>query len=655
MSITDVLATSEAFFAESRRLGHVNYVFGFILRRDCVSFPSQRVAAVAVAQVERGGGRMRVEVGRGRAAGVVAALMVAASAGVAWADGPAVAIMGATVFDATGAEPHVANVIIKDGRIAEVGPKAKAPKGAKVINAKGLALLPGFYDVHTHWTPGGQPALTPEIATAYVKAGVTTVDDFHEQPESFEPRRRWVADLASPHVNFTARMSTPGGHGADWADENTTRWVNTPQSARTEVDGLLKYKPDLIKAFTDGWRYGLSADNTSMGEDTLAALVDEAHKNHLKVLTHTVTVMRGKEAARAKVDVIAHSLQDEEVDQETIDLMKANGTAYAPTLAVYEPGKGGRSAPADPNDPRTKQSLAKFANALHNVKVLHDAGVLVALGTDAGMPGTPHGVSTLHEMELLVKAGLTPKQALMVGTANSAKAVGQLADRGTIEAGKRADIVLIKGEPWVNIADVRNTQDVFIDGKQVIGPGISLPAANSEKAMAPIKTGALIDDFEADRSSLDTLRLDDMDGGIDRTVQISQTIAREDGAGKALSLSAMMAEKDDPSAGVIIPLSRGSVEPVDASAFKGLKFEVRGDGGAYELEVNTLNGRWVYPVTAGTEWKTVEVPFSALKPGEGRGGAKGPWTAKDLLQVEFGGSRPAASTLWLEVDNVSFY
>ncbi|WP_374569764.1 CIA30 family protein [Phenylobacterium sp.] len=585
-------------------------------------------------------------------AGLVLAAALFATA--AWAEGPATAIMGATVFDATGAAPHVANVVIEDGRIVAVGPKVKAPKGAKVIKAKGLALLPGFYDVHTHWTPAGDPGLTPEIATAYVKAGVTTVDDFHEQPESFAPRRRWIASLASPHVNFTARMSTPGGHGADWADENTTRWVNTPQSARTEVDGLLKYKPDLIKAFTDGWRYGLSADNTSMGEDTLAALVDEAHKNGLKVLTHTVTVKRGKEAAEAKVDVIAHSLQDEEIDQETVDLMVANHTAYAPTLAVYEPGKGGK--PLDPNDPRTAQSLKKFDNALHNVKVLHDAGVLVALGTDAGMTGTPHGVSTLHEMELLVKAGLTPTDALMVGTANSAKAVGQLADRGTIEPGKRADIVLIKGQPWVNISDVRNTEDVFIDGKLVYGPGVSLPAANSERSMPAIKVEApMIDDFESDRSNRDTLRLDDMDGGIDRTVQVSQTIARADGDGHALSLDARMAEKKGLHAGVIIPLSRGSVEPVDASTYKGVRFEIRGDGGDYAFDVNTLNGSWTKTLTAGPQWSTVEVPFTALAPEAGRGGAKGPWSGKDLLQVEFGGARAPGSTLWLEVDNVSFY
>jgi imidazolonepropionase-like amidohydrolase len=587
-----------------------------------------------------------------RVAGALAAGGVLTIAGLAHAESRPLAIMGATVFDATGAAPQVANVVIKDGRIAEVGPNVKAPRGASVINAKGKALLPGFFDVHTHWTPGGDPRITPEIANAYIAAGVTTVNDFHQQPESFAPRRQWIGTMAAPHVNFVARMSTPGGHGADWADTATTKWVNTPQAARKEVQALVSYKPDFIKAFTDGWRYGASADNTSMDEGTLSALVAEAHRNNIKVLTHTVTVERGRIAARAKVDIIAHSLQDRELDQATIDLLKAAGTAYAPTLAVYDPNKGEGAAT---NPEAKKRSEIKFGYALHNTKALHDAGVTVALGTDAGMPGTPHGVSTLREMELLVQAGLTPSEALIAGTASSAKALGELDDRGTIEKGKRADLVLVSGAPWADIADVRKTDRVFVDGKLVHGPGVKLPVTNSQKAMAPVKVAALIDDFEGEkeRSSLGTLRLNDTDGGIDRTVQVAQVIARSK-TDHALSIDAKMSVKEDPNAGVIIPLTRGSVQPVDASGYKGVRFEVRGDG-AYELSVNTLNGRWMSEVEGGAEWRTVEVPFTALKPAPGRGGAKGAWSGQDLLEVSIGGSRPAGEKLWAEVDNVTFY
>jgi imidazolonepropionase-like amidohydrolase len=569
-------------------------------------------------------------------------------------DAQVVAIMGATVFDATGAAPHIANVVIRDGRIAEVGPNVKAPRGAKVIDAKGEALLPGFFDLHTHWTPGGVPSTTPQIATAYVSSGVTTVSDFNAAPESFAPRRQWLSTLVAPHVNFAARMSTPGGHGADWADTATTKWVNTPEAARAAVKALVPYKPDLIKAFTDGWRYGVAPDNTSMDEWTLSALVDEAHKNNLKVFTHTVSVDRGEVAGRAKVDVITHSLQDRRLDAEAIAILKAGGTSDTPTLAVYEPVKPGQPARDPDESPSAKQSFKKFDDALHNAKALHDAGVIIALGTDAGMPGTPHGVSTLHEMELMVRAGLTPTEALIAGTAKSAQVINQLADRGTIEVGKRADLVLIKGEPWKTISDVRKTDRVFIDGKLVFGPGAPPLTANEAKTLPSLPANAQIDDFErADgRSSLDTLRTDDPDGGLDRTVEISQRIAR--GAdGHALSINARMAMKPKPYAGVIIPLTVGSIQPVDARAFKGVRFEIRGDGD-YALGVTATSGRWSAPFTAGSTWKTVEVPFSALKPASERG-AKGEWTASDLTEVEFMGGRKGGEKFWLEVDNVVFF
>jgi imidazolonepropionase-like amidohydrolase len=583
-------------------------------------------------------------------------LSLLAGGAAAQSSGETIAIVGATVFDATGAAPRVANVLIRDGRIAAVGADVAAPVGSTTIDGRGKALTPGFFDLHTHWTPNGTPNQTPAIATAYVQAGVTTLNDFHQPPEAFAPRRRWLSQLASPHVNLTARMSTPGGHGADWADTATTKWVNTPDAARKAVRDLLPYEPDLIKAFADGWRYGFSADNTSMDVGTLSALVDEAHKNDLKVVTHTVTVERGKVAARAKVDVIVHSLQDRPVDQETIDLMLASGTAYAPTLAVYEPVKPGQSPPDDLNNPRFVQSNAKFQYALQNTKAFHDAGILIALGTDAGMPGTLHGFSTLHEMELMVQAGLTPVEALMVGTANSARAMGVLDDRGTIEVGKRADLVLLDGAPWTNISDVRKTERVFIDGRQVVGPGIELPAANAIMTMPATPAQALIDDFQGEpgRTRLDTLRVQDTDGGMDRSVLVSLVAPEPDG-NQALRLSARMSVKEDPHAGVILPLSRGSLQPVDARAFKGLSYALRGDGGDYKVMVRTLGGWWEAEVKAGTEWTKVQTPFSDLRPAADWRGDETPWTGADLLEVQFGGGRAAGETLWLEVDDVAFY
>ncbi|MDF0541372.1 amidohydrolase family protein [Sphingobium sp. H39-3-25] len=565
-----------------------------------------------------------------------------------------IAIIGATIFDGSGAKPYQGDVLVTNGRIAAVGPDIRVPAGARRVQARGKALLPGFFDVHSHWTPGGIPERTPQIATAYIQWGITTVNDFNQQPESFAPRREWIASLASPHVLFAARLSTPGGHGADWADQMTTIWVNTPDSARAAIGSLVPYKPDLIKIFTDGWRYGMMPNNTSMNEDTVKAAVEAAHGQNWPVLTHTVTVERGLEAARAGVDSLAHGMQDRRITPEEVLEIKQSGMAMAPTLAVYEPNKPG-TPPRDPADLRTAQAMAKFQNALFNVKALHDAGIPIALGTDAGMPGTPHGKSSLREMELLVQAGLTPSEALVAGTSVSAKLMRIDQDRGTIAVGKRADIILIDGKPWETISDVYKLSQVYIDGRLVSGRDApALPAANRADRLPSTTVGPLIDDFERPdgRSALDTLRLETPDGGPDRSVEITQIVPRENG--HALRLSARLANKPDPFVSAAIPLTRGSVRPADLGRYKGVRFEIRG-AGRFAMVMNGLDGSWSAPLQASDAWQAVEVPFSSLAPVITARMKSPAWNTDGLVQVEINGTGASGSRIWMEIDNVRFY
>jgi len=567
-------------------------------------------------------------------------------------------IRDAMVFDGTGRDAYQASILVEQGRISAIGERLVAPKGARVVKAHGLALLPGLLDLHTHWTPNATPSALPQVANLYMAAGVTTVSDFHEPPEAYLPRRQWLAEIAAPDVKFAARMSTPLGHGADWADENTTRWVNSPEAARAGVRAVAAYKPDFIKAFTDGWRYSNAADNSSMDEDTLSALVDEAHKHGLKVFTHTVMVKRGKSAARAGVDVIAHSVQDVPVDAELIALMRAHGTAYAPSLAVYLPERVDGSGRKGARPEVLQQRERNFANALHNVKALHDGGIPVVVGTDAGMTGTPHGASTLRELELLVQAGLTPAEALVAGTAASAKALG-VDDRGTIEVGKRADLLLVSGQPWRDIHDIHNTRQVYVAGRQVSGKGAVLPAGNRAHALPALPVAALVDDFEREngRTALDTLRIDEADGGNDRTVQVTEVVARETG-GNALATQGKLSSKENAYVAAILPLSRGSVAPVDARNYRGVRFELRGGASELRLEVRALDNRRFYaPVQAQSQWRTVEVPFSALQ-GQPPYRAKAPvarWKGDDLLQLAFSAGGEPGGKVWFEIDSVSFY
>ncbi|SEB55653.1 CIA30 family protein [Terriglobus roseus] len=566
-----------------------------------------------------------------------------------------IAIVDAMVFDGTGAAPSARTVLIQNGRITAVGAHLAVPAGYTTIDATGEALLPGFFDLHTHWTESGMPHSVPVMANEDLAAGVTTVDDFNSSPESFEARRAWIGMLNAPHVNICGRISTPGGHGADWADSATTRQIVTPLEARAAVDDLMRYKPDCFgETMIDGWRYGMSPDNTSMNADAIAALVDEAHKFQMPVLTHTVTVSKGKDAGDGHVDVIAHALQDRDLDEATIAAIKRGGSAFAPTLAVYEPNKPG-STPIPATDPRFLQSQKRWHLALNNTRLLYEAGVPITLGTDAGMPGTPHGKSSLREMELLVQAGLPASAALIAGTANSARAMGEINDRGTIEVGKRADLVLLKGKPWETIGDVEKTDRVFLSGRLVFGPGALAP--NPDVPMAAAKVGNIVDDFEREdmRTNFATLVVTNPDGGLSRSSEILQIVPRE-GTNHALLMTGKMVVKDKPSVSIVVPLTKGSIAPADLRGYKGIRLDIRGDG-EYELRLNALNAAYSATVSGNAEWKSVEIPFTELHPIAGRrtSPADALWKGDDLTEIEVVAHRKGGTTTWVELDNILFF
>jgi Amidohydrolase family/Carbohydrate binding domain (family 11) len=459
------------------------------------------------------------------------------------------------------------------------------------------------------------------------------------------------------------------------------------------VRRVLPYQPDVIKAFTDGWRYGTAPEMTSMNEETLTALVDEAHKHGLEVLTHTVTLERAKIAARSGVDVIAHGIGNREVDDEAIKLMKEKGTTYAPTLAVYEPrGKAiltplletvmapsmramiqppltplpnPEEIPSSVTDANPRQSARarRWQILQGNTALLRRGGVKFGVGTDAGVTGTHHGWATLRELQLLVAGGLTPLEAITAATGNAARAIKVDHERGSIGAGKLADLVLVEGEPHNNMRDIERIKRVFIGGQEIdrekLAREIASPAVT---ALPAVKARELIDDFESSanngslgRSRLDTRWVNSTDAGVDPSPMVYGRIVRE--AGKhALSVTGRMSEKDRPYIRINIPLSRGAIEPVDAREFRGLRFDARGDGD-YRLIVPTSGVRdydyFQAAFKAASQWQAVSIDFSSLTQAGARTTVK--WTGNDLLMLSFEIARPAGSFVWLELDNVRFY
>jgi imidazolonepropionase-like amidohydrolase len=655
--------------------------------------------------------------------------------------GVALAVVGATVVDGTGRAPFRGTVLVSaDGRIAAVGENVAAPEGARVVRAEGQTLLPGLFDLHTHLpyaTAGGLSGDWPKNLKAYLYSGVTSVVEFGTYPETFEPMRRLISAgvVQAPRIHYAARFSTPGGHGAEGGRPDFfTLEAQTPRAARAAFRRVLPYKPDVIKVFTDGWRYNAAPDMTSMNEETLAALVEEAHEHGVEVLTHTVTLERAKQAARAGVDVIAHGVGDRPVDEELINLMRGRGTTYVSTLAVYEPrgrdiltpllsavlepaareqiqpplthAPSGGEIVGVPPPTVSEARRARWANLMHNVGALKAGGVRFGAGTDAGVTGTHHGWATLRELRLLVAGGLTPLQAITAATLDSAKALRVEHERGSIEVGKLADLLLVEGEPHRRIADVERVSRVFLGGveidrerlaREIAAPGVTpLPA---------VKLGALVDDFEgaaslshgegarpaegrdakagdgvetrarggntargagdapaahdadALRSRLGTLWVNGAEGGHDNTRMVfGRTLRR--GRDHALSLVARMSTAERPYARVSVPLTRGAVEPADARGWRGVRFDVRGDGGEYLLVVPTRSARdsnfFQSTFNARPEWRTVRIDFSSLKrqrPAE----TPAAWTGADLLMLTFEAARPPGSIAWLELDNIRFY
>lgn len=546
-----------------------------------------------------------------------------------------------TVFDSTGAEPFVADVIVKEGRIHAIAPRLDLPAAASKVDGEGLSMIAGLSDIHVHWRQSRSI-----VASELLKYGVTTATDFHSSPDSYAAKRNWHKEsLISPHVAYAARIAPPGGHGADWADERMTRLVASPEEAQKVMEYLDTFKPDVIKVFADGWRYGNPKSDTDISLHALAELTKQAEKRGWPVLTHTVSVDGGKRAALGNVTAIAHAIQDEPASNELAELLVEHNVYYAPTLAVYEmrPDKIQSFSPIQIAAGERRQK-----NSRNNLMLFKEAGVKLALGTDSGIGRTPFGESSVREMELMVGFGVTPKEALIAGTIGSAEALGVGDDRGTIEVGKRADFVLVKGKPWNDISDYRNITAVYLDGEQVVRDGELIGQQGPELPPATLAL-AMIDNFEGESgvTQYGTLRRADLDYSFPRSHVLMIEKPGSEKGDHNLSVTIELENKPNPRAGVIFPLSDGSFVPVDASEFNGLAFDINAQPGNYTISMNAYGGNGTANIDVIGGWQKVVLPFESFK-------GKQPVDIQRLRSVGISVSGKGEESFWIELDNVRF-
>ena len=382
------------------------------------------------------------------------------------------AFVGARIIDGTGkAVMEKATLLVRNGRIEAVGPSVQVPAGVERIDVTGKTIIPGLINAHGHVNGIDQLGV-------YARYGITSVFSLGGNKE-IELRDQTRGEQQTASLS-RARLFIAGPIPVS----------KTPEDGRKAVDALAAAKTDIVKFRLDD---ALGAGK-KMSPEVYTAIIDEAHKQGMRVAVHVVYLSDAKAVLRLGADYIAHSVRDEELDGETIALLKKNNAFYCPTLTRELSTFIYAEKPAFLNDPfllrdadrtemakvqeagfqetmRNDKSAAWYkehlAVAMRNLKRLEDAGVQVVMGTDTGAPYRFQGYFEHMEMEYMTKAGLTPMQTLVAATSTAARCLRGADQFGTIENGKWADLVVLGANPLDDIANTRKIDSVWIAGNRV--------------------------------------------------------------------------------------------------------------------------------------------------------------------------------------------
>ncbi|WP_433178705.1 amidohydrolase family protein [Actinoallomurus sp. CA-150999] len=389
-------------------------------------------------------------------------------------------VTGVRVFDGRD-DLDVTCVRVVDGRIDALGDATVAAEGDVLVDGRGGTLLPGLIDAHVHLLPG-----CTQLAAVF---GVTTVIDQFSKPEVIEPETAAVrasargvgpvrADLRTSGIGATA----PGGHPT--MAYAPLPYVSKAADAAAFVNARVGEGATHLKVIYDNGA-GALLDIPTLDAATIEALVREAHRLGLPVVAHASTAAGAVTVARCGVDVLAHAPFDAMSDDE-VDAVAAAGCAVIATLAVVDgfPGPDGvlpllaEPGPAGRLPARWRRVLDRQARrwmppqppngaaARRNTLALLRAGVPVLAGTDAPNPGLVFGASLHRELRHLVAAGLRPAEALAAATAVPAEVFG-LADRGRVAVGRRADLVLVDGDPTERVDATQEVRATWVAGRRV--------------------------------------------------------------------------------------------------------------------------------------------------------------------------------------------
>jgi imidazolonepropionase-like amidohydrolase len=387
------------------------------------------------------------------------------------------AIMGGRLIDGTGRPPVEDSVVLlRGGKIIAAGPAASVPipRGAEFVDAKGKSVLPGLWEMHAHFEQ-------VEWGPIYLATGVTTARDVGNEREFIVAAR----DAIAAGKGVGPRLVMAGVVDGSGPFSLGLIRVDTPKQAREQVQ---KYKaagfqqikiyssvkPDILKVVTaEAHRQGMTVTgHIPFGMNAIQGIEDGMDQiNHVEYITPLMVDPKSQtidpDAPNVK-KVIKLLLEHHVVLDDTLALMEVILHPLDHPISGFEPGilkvapelREALETMGTP-PPKAEQSAATFRAMVATVRVLHQAGVPIVAGTDQTIPG----FSLDREIELHVQAGFTPMEAIQSATLVPARAMGMEKDSGTIEVGKRADVILVDGNPLENISDIRKVSAVFAAGK----------------------------------------------------------------------------------------------------------------------------------------------------------------------------------------------
>lgn len=463
--------------------------------------------------------------------GVLTALLACAGT---QAHADAFAIENVTVLPMTAASAPLprTTVIVRDGRIEKMGPSnsVTAPADARRIDGAGKWLMPALSDMHVHVANermldivaramGGNgmhsaPMTTADFGVPYVATGVLQVVNASAMSEDIGRRDDIESGRAlGPHMGLAAMVD---GAQPIWP-VGMTRVAATPEDGRQVVRDIMAEGYDFVKAYS------------MLTFETFNAIVDEARRQKIKVMGHLPARGQGltEQLFQPGFDLVAHAeefawqskdMSDEEI-RRYVEAVKRNGTAVVSTLITNEMiARQARDASVLRGRPEygyvhptlqlfwqhnnryvttaTPERIKKYEAAVdfnrRLVRAFVQAGITVLPGTDTIIPGIVPGVALHEELKLLVDAGMSREQVLAAATRQSAEWLGVIADRGTVEQGKRADLVMLDADPLADIANTRKIAAVVAGGRYLPGSELrdmldqlvkryaAMPAAKSE-------------------------------------------------------------------------------------------------------------------------------------------------------------------------------